>query len=210
MGVPVQCRSYRLEEEAAEQGLFQHGSDPRRIGMIHEALGALIHHEHRRQAKARQGADPSPTAQRGEHLLVEQETSSELGVGWPLEGLLAELRLVALKLQGKAQGVGQDRVPDGNKDGTRLCQIAVLALARPPTQMNAAATVTRVCKRAAAVFELGQNGFDGEGLESLRADQSGVRTSSVMRMSSDRLFACIFVIRLARYTSTVRGLMPRS
>jgi hypothetical protein len=102
--------------------------------MVHEALGALIHHEHRRQAKARQGAGPSPTAQRGEHLLVEQKAGSELAVGLTLKGPLAELRLVTLKLQGKAQGVGQDRIPDGNKDGTRLCQIAVLALARPPPQ----------------------------------------------------------------------------
>ena len=98
VGVPVQRRSYRLEKDAAEQRLFQHGSDPRCIGMVNEALGALIHHEHRRQAKANQGVVSSPTGQRGEHLLVEQETDSELAVGWPLEGPLAELRLVALKL----------------------------------------------------------------------------------------------------------------
>ena len=63
VGVLVQCRSYRLEENAAEQGLFQHGGNPRRIRMVHEAFGALIHHEHRRQAKTRQDASlPFPTA----------------------------------------------------------------------------------------------------------------------------------------------------
>src|SRR6478672_10784136 len=206
--VSVQCRSYRLKEDAAEQGLFQNGSDPRRIGMIHEALGALIHHEHSRQAKTRQDASPSP--QSGEHLLVEQKASSERAVSRRIEGPFAELRLVALKLQGKAQGVGQDRIPDSNKDGARLCQYRCPRSRAAPNPMNAAATETRVCNRGAAGFELCQTGFSGKGLELLRAGQSTVRAARVMRMSSDRLFACIFVIRLARYTSTVRGLMPRA
>jgi len=85
--VSVQCRSYRLKEDAAEQGLLQNGSDPRRIGMIHEALGALIHHEHSRQAKTRQDAT-SPSPQSGEHLLVEQKASSERAVSRRIEGPL--------------------------------------------------------------------------------------------------------------------------
>jgi len=160
VGVLVQCRSYRLKEDAAEQGLFQHGSNPRRIRMVHEAFGALIHHEHRRQAKTRQDAT-SPSPQRGEHLLVEQKTGSERAVSRRIEGPFAKLRLVTLKLQRKAQGVGQDRIPDGNKDGARLCQDRCPRSRAAPNPMNAAATETRVCNRGAAGFELCQTGFDG-------------------------------------------------
>ena len=101
--------------------------------MIHEALGALIHHEHSRQAKTRQDAT-SPSPQSGEHLLVEQKASSERAVSRRIEGPFAELRLVALSSKEKRKESARTESLTAIRTVPASANIAVLALARPPTQ----------------------------------------------------------------------------
>ena len=124
--------------------------------MVHDAWRPLVHQEHCRQVKSRQHAGPSPTPERGEYLLIEEEARPEFEVGQPLDGRLAESCLIALELQGKAQGVGQDRVPDCNDDCTRLCQLTSSSRSSPTPDV----TMARVRRHAATNFELHQSPFE--------------------------------------------------